>query len=1375
MSIDSETAEPSVLSDLSAAKRRLLAQRLSGSSNPRKRTEKIQPRPAADRTPISPDQYRVWLHASMQPDLPNYNEPITIEHRGSLALNLLEASFNRFLQRHEAWRTSFVIEHEEVLQVVHPELHVKLEMIDLSELPESECAAEAQRLTTQQALQPLRLTDAPLFRVLVLRLAADRHRLHLVLHHIIFDGISIRRTFIPELAAIYAALEAGVEPSLPEQRLQYCDYAAWRQQQLASGLMKSHVDYWRTVLAGELPVLRLPTGRPRPSIISHRGGTECFIIPRELTVALRELGQARGATLYMTLLAVFKVLLFRYSGQQDIIVGGAADARRLPELQGMMGYILDTFAVRSHPTPDLAFSAYLTQVKDAVLWALDAADVPFERVVQSIGVKPDLSHHPVFQNFFSLLPNVGEFPAGWDMPPMEVNVGAAKFDIYLEVDERPSHSAVRIVYSTDLFEADTIRRMAGHWLALLEAVCENPDCPLSDLRVLTPEEQETILGKWNATEAEFPRELVVHELFEEQARQTPETTAVLFEDASLSYAELNLRANRLAHYLRELGVGPDARVAICADRSLEMVVALLAILKAGGAYVPLDPSHPAERLGYMLEDSAPVVLLTQGDLIEIFSGLATNLPVIDLAATSSWGDQPATNPDRASLDLTPEHLAYVIYTSGSTGQPKGVMVKHGGVVNRLVWMQRAYRLSPADAVLQKTPFSFDVSVWEFFWTLSTGARLVIARPEGHKNPAYLWDAIRRNRITTAHFVPSMLQVFLEQAQTPESSTLMRVFSSGEALSAALVRRFQERLPGSVLYNLYGPTEATVDATAWTCPANMPGEVVPIGRPIANTRIYILDANRRPVPMGVAGELYIGGVQVARGYLNRPALTAERFLADPFASQAGARMYRTGDLGRWLPDGNIDYLGRNDFQVKVRGFRIELGEIEARLTKHPGVGDAVVIAREDTPGDTRLVAYYTSAANEAESGDLGAEALRSHISSTLPEYMVPAAYVRLDSLPLTSNGKLDRKALPPPTPSSLQKGFDPPVTEGEKRLAKIWAETLGIDHVSRGDNFVGLGGHSLLLVRLFARINKEFKSDLPITTIFDAQTLSALAKVLQDKVRISSLVPVQISGTKPPLFVAHSYLLYHALSGALGIDQPFYGLRELPDDENESIEERALRYVADMRRVQPNGPYRIAAWCAGGALAAEIARQVILAGEEVALLALFDSWLPGYKESLKSNRRAKSYPRALIDKWAHHKTKLADLSVAARARYFWGVFRRISRDARDEIYIQQWNNINRFYKWLSIPLPQFMCNATPQFFWAIQQFRVEPIPVRLTLIRASETGHIANASESLGWEKIADFGVDVLWAPGDHETMFQGNNLKITAELVGGMIDSTASA
>jgi amino acid adenylation domain-containing protein len=761
-------------------------------------------------------------------------------------------------------------------------------------------------------------------------------------------------------------------------------------------------------------------------------------------------------------------------------------------------------------------------------------------------------------------------------------------------------------------------------------------------------ERRQISYEWNHTEADFPSDKLIHQLIEEQVARTPDAPAVVFEAESISYAELNRLSNQLAHYLESLGVGPDTLVAVCCDRSVEMVVSLLAVIKAGGAYVPLDPSYPVDRLSYMLNDSSPVALLVQGRLAKLFASNGYRGKVVDITSDNPpWRGQSQVNPVAAGRGLSSSNLVYVIYTSGSTGKPKGVMIEHRSLVNRLVWMQDAYRLSSGDSVLQKTPFSFDVSVWEFFWPLTVGARLVMARPEGHKDPFYLVDAIDRYKITTLHFVPSMLQVFVDQADPSKCSSIARVIASGEALPAPLVRKFQQIFPHVALHNLYGPTETTVDVTAWICSPDPTMTNIPIGRPIANTRAYILNEHREPVAVGAVGELYIGGVGVARGYLNRPELTRERFLRDPFSAQDGDRIYRTGDLCRWRPDGAIEYLGRNDFQVKIRGFRIELGEIEARLAALSSVGQAVVIAREDTPGDQRLVAYIVP----ARGVQLQDRDIREPLTRALPEYMVPASFVLLDKIPTTVNGKLDRGALPAPSAQNLvprlamplalakptknkvsRNGFKPlgrdarcegayvpPTDTLEVELIEIWEQILGVTHIGIQDDFFQLGGHSLLAARMFAQIEEKLQKKLPFATLFRAATIEKLAQVIRAEgwtSHWSVLVPIQEHGTKPPLYLVHglrgNVLTFYGLRHHIPPDQPLYGIQAYGLGTNRaslvSIPQMAKHYIEEIRVLQPHGPYFLGGFSAGGLVAYEMARQLREAGDRVPFLALFDSYV-----------------------------------------------------------------------------------------------------------------------------------------------------------------------
>jgi arthrofactin-type cyclic lipopeptide synthetase C len=848
--------------------------------------------------------------------------------------------------------------------------------------------------------------------------------------------------------------------------------------------------YWKAQLAGIPERLELPSDRPQSAGRAIAAEFCQVKLNAEQSERLRLLGRNHQTTLEMTLLAALGVLLGYHSGQDDIVVGAPRTKRQERHSEECSGQIARSLAMRMRVPPEKRSVDLLEEVKRTVLEAYQHQEAPIERWVGDVSPERRPRTTPVFQVYFAFqdTSGVAKRMKRLAVEPAMRNEWPARFDLEVHAWEDESEIYIGWIYNCDLFDRWRIEQMGRHYLRVLEAIIDDPGRRIRDIDLLGEEERRQILEEWNRTEREIPV-ATLPELFEEQVRRMPEAVAVVYEEQALSYATLNARANRLAHRLRELGVKPDARVAVCVERSVEMVVALLATLKAGGAYVPLDPAYPRERLAYMLKDSAPVVLLTHEATGSVLSGQSPEIPVLNLDSPAPlWGAQSEHNPSRAQIEPDAQSLAYAIYTSGSTGLPKGAMNEHRGVVNRLIWMQQAYGLGERDSVLQKTPFSFDVSVWEFFWPVLVGARLVMARPGGHKDPSYLARIIRRQNITTLHFVPSMLQSFLEHDQASERRDLVRVICSGEVLPAALARRFYELLPETELHNLYGPTEAAVDVTAWRCQGDSIGAGISIGRPIANTQIYILKDHNQPAPIGGVGELHIGGVQVGRGYLNRPELTAERFLPDPFGWEPGARLYKTGDLGRWLPEGQIEFLGRNDFQVKIRGFRIELGEIEAKLAGYPEIREAVVIAHDDGRGGKRLSAYYTGA-------EIGAEALRSYLLSELPEYMAPAAYVYLESLPLTPNGKLDRSALPAPEGEAyVRRDYEPPMGATETLLAQIWADLLKLERVGRQDNFFELGGHSLLAVTAIERMRSE---GLPtdVYALFTAPTLRALAETV----------------------------------------------------------------------------------------------------------------------------------------------------------------------------------------------------------------------------------------------------------------------------------------
>ncbi|HVB37274.1 MAG TPA: amino acid adenylation domain-containing protein, partial [Vicinamibacterales bacterium] len=796
-----------------------------------------------------------------------------------------------------------------------------------------------------------------------------------------------------------------------------------------------------------------------------------------------------GVTLYMTLLAAFQAFLSRYTGQTDIACGSPIAGRRHREIEPAIGLFVNTLVLRTDVGGDPSFHDLVARVRSVVLDAHAHQDVPFDLVVEDLHPGRDLSRHPLFQSMFSLeRPAVPDSAfAGLRLRPLDVENRTAKFDVSLTLVDLNDSLHASLQFSTDLFDRDTAERMLEHYLVLAGSAVHAPGGPVSALALMTPDERRRVVEEWNLTGRTFPPAASLHAMIEAQARQTPSAIAVRFEETRLTYAELNGRANRLAHHLRTLGVGPDVVAGVFLERSADMVVALLAVLKAGGAYLPLDPDYPPDRLSFMVNESGAPVVITQ-------TPLQSRLPSTGAAIVCLDRDAAAIDrgPDRdPAVDVHGSHLAYVIYTSGSTGRPKGAMIPHEAIVNRIQWMQAAYALTAADRVLQKTPFSFDVSVWEFFWPLAVGAELVVARPGGHRDSRYLARLIETAGVTTLHFVPSMLDLFLQEPGLETSCrSLRRVFSSGEALTPDLQSRFFARLHAE-LHNLYGPTEAAVDVTSWACEPATQRATVPIGRPIANIQTYVLDGRLAPVPVGVPGELFLGGIGLARGYLHRPDLTAERFIADP-VGRPGSRLYRTGDLVRWQGDGAIEYLGRLDHQVKIRGFRIELGEIEASLMQHAAVRQAVVIARDEASGHRRLVAYVVPAGETPVAADL-----QRHLRATLPEYMVPSAFVTLDELPLTTSGKIDRLALPAPEPART--GADDaaltPRTPIEATLADIWRAVLARPVIGRHDNFFELGGDSILSVQVASRARTAGLAVTP-RLLFQHQTIAELAGTLE---------------------------------------------------------------------------------------------------------------------------------------------------------------------------------------------------------------------------------------------------------------------------------------
>ncbi|HEX2090929.1 MAG TPA: amino acid adenylation domain-containing protein [Longimicrobiaceae bacterium] len=1061
--------------------------------------------------PLSYAQERLWFLDALQPGSAAYNIPLALRVSGALDADTLARCFGEVVRRHEALRTVFGSVEGRPVQTVRPAAPWTLELDDVSGLPADEREAAARRIAGTEAAAPFDLSTGPLLRTRLVRLAADDHLLVVVMHHIVGDGWSAG-VLVRELGALYPALRAGERSPLAPLPTQYADWAIHQREWLRSETVERQLGYWRARLTG-VPTLDLPADRPRPPVQSFRGATHRFEVPAETAEGIRSLARAEGATLFMALLAGWKLLLSRYSGQHDVAVGTPVSNRDGAEVAGLVGLFVNTLVLRTEIDPAAGFRELLARVRAAGLEAYAHQELPFEKLVEEIQPERDLSRNPLFQVMFGVQ-NTSLEPVSADgitLVPATLDSGTAKLDLTLFVWERAGGGlSATLEYATDLFDAATAERMATHYTATLRAVAADPDGRVAAVDFLSAAERQQLVSGWNATEAELPGDRPVHALVAGQAARTPDAVAVACGAGSLTYAELEARSNRLARCLRVRGVGTETRVGLYLERGVEMVVGMLGVHRAGGAYVPLDPGYPRERLEYMLRDSGATVLLTQ-------SSLAGNLPAEGIATVRVDADRDAIARESAeALDLpvSPDGLAYLIYTSGSTGRPKGVMNTHRALVNLLESMRREVGTGPDDVLLAVTPLSFDIAALEVFLPLVSGSRLVVATRETVSDGAKLLGEMAATGVTVMQATPATWYLLLGAGW--EGDGRLKILCGGEALPPELAGELLRR--GSAAWNVYGPTETTIWSTAERLRAA--GTPVSVGRPLANTRVYVLDGELNPVPVGVPGTLHIGGAGLARGYHGRADLTAERFLPDPFAPEAGARVYDTGDLARFRADGRIEVLGRADQQVKVRGFRIELGEIEAALEAHPALARVAVAATSAGVGEKRLVAYLVPANGSAPP----AAGLRAWLRERLPEYMVPSLFVTLDTLPLTPNGKVDRRALPAPTPDPGETaGYVAPRTPTEEVLAGVWAETLGVERVGVHDNFFDLGGHSLLGAQLIARTRDATGAELPLRTLFDAATVARFAERVDEALRGARgtvrppLLPVARGGELPLSF------------------------------------------------------------------------------------------------------------------------------------------------------------------------------------------------------------------------------------------------------------------
>ncbi|WP_420129160.1 amino acid adenylation domain-containing protein [Longimicrobium sp.] len=1048
--------------------------------------------------PTSFAQERLWFIDRLEPGSALYNISVAWRLDGALDPAALERALGEIVRRHEALRTVFVEVGGSPVQVIAPFSGFALPVEDVSGLGDADRKPAVRRRAEEEASRPFDLAVGPLFRAALLRVGAREHVLLLTMHHIVSDGWSMGVLY-RELSALYEAYGDGHESPLPDVGVQYADYAVSQREQLTGEVLDRQLAYWREQLAGAPELLELPTDHPRPAAQTFRGAHERIELPLDLLERLQALARGEGATLYMVLLAAFQVLLSKYSGSDDIVVGSPIAGRTKREIEETIGFFVNTVVLRTDLAGDPSFREVLRRAREATLDAYEHQEVPFEKLVAELEPERSVSHTPLFQVMFAQQNAVEQ---GLALPGLEVSEAgsepaSAKFDLFLTARATDQGLRVGLNYSTDLFERGTVERMLGHLGRVLEQAAANADVPLSELELVGEAERALVLEAWNRTETEYPADRCIHQLFEAQAARTPEGVAVRFEAESLTYGELNEGANRLAHHLIRRGVGPEVRVGICLERGLEMIVSILAVLKAGGAYVPMDPAYPADRLAFTLSDAGVPIVLAQ-EKVRALLALPDGVELISLdAARAQIAAESAENPRGGA---TPDSLAYVIYTSGSTGTPKGALIEHRNVARLFSATDAWFGFGADDVWTLFHSYAFDFSVWEIWGALLYGGRLVVVPVSVSRDPEAFHALVQREGVTVLNQTPSAFRQFMAvDAERGGDLALRNVIFGGEALEPASVREWVERRGADTprLVNMYGITETTVHVTYRVLSREdvFGGSGSPIGRAIPDLRLYVLDPARRPVPIGVPGELYVGGAGVARGYLNRPELTAARFVDDPFAP---GRLYRSGDRVRWLADGTLEYLGRLDEQVKIRGFRIELGEIEAALRQSPGVRDCTVVVREDAPGDRRLVAYVV--------GDAEAEALRAHVRLSLPEYMVPAAFGFLEALPLTANGKLDRKALPAPE-LALAEGYVAPRTPAEEVLARIWAEVLDVERVGANDNFFDLGGHSFLVPQVVSRVRELLDVEMPLWALFEHRTVEALARVVGGAGEVAVAGPV----------------------------------------------------------------------------------------------------------------------------------------------------------------------------------------------------------------------------------------------------------------------------
>jgi len=1293
--------------------------------------------------PLTYAQRQLWLRTKLDPENTFYNISWPIRLAGELSSEALERSIDEIVRRHESLRTTIVAAQGEPRQMIAERLEISLPLTNLDQPDIQDPEAEAGAIAAQEARQPFNLASGPLIRARLIRLRPGEHILQLTLHRIIFDDCS-RGIFERELAVYYQAFRGQRPASLPEPAVQYREHALWEHEYFEDGRADKDLTHWTQRLEGAPATIELPADRSRPLQTSY-GATKPIAFSEELSNQLASFSREHAVRLFTTLLAGFAALLARYTGQHDIVIGTSAANRNRPGTEGTIGYFANSLVLRTDLSGDPYFRQIVARVSETELEAYAHQELPFEKLVEELNPARDRGRHPLFQVMFSL---ANASPQTTEAPQLDLSVS---------LHETPQGLRGRVEYNTALFDGETVERMAAHYVMLLESAIRNPELRLSELPLLTPSERTKILAGWNTTKQEHPQDAYLPNLVRPFVQYTPRRTAVMSGRDEITYAELDQRTNRLARYLRGRGVGPGVLVGVLLPRSIDMVVALLAILKAGGAYVPLEPTHPKDRIAFILEDTQVSILVTQRAISEVLPMHGARRVYLD----ADWNDIASEQASEPPQTAQPDDLAYVIFTSGSTGVPKGVEISHRNLVNFLKSMQREPGFDSSDTLLAVTTLAFDISGLELYLPLVSGGKVVVASREEAVQADKLKLLMERSQATVMQATPATWRMLIESGWKGHSQ--LKTLCGGEALTGDLASELLSRC--RELWNMYGPTETTVWSSIFKVESAMTG-VAPIGRPIANTQFYILDDNRRLLAAGVAGELYIGGLGVARGYLNRSELTAEKFLPDPFCEHG--RIYRTGDRAKFLADGTVQFLGRTDDQIKLRGYRIEPGEIEAVLAQHSSVAGCAVALRGET-GNPQLIAYVVFGQSRAASN----VELRNHLGERLPDYMIPSAFVRLDSLPLNASGKTDRNALPPPGPKDLCiSGGAGPRDDFETALLAMWRQLLGIQHCGVSDNFFELGGHSLQLVRLSALIENEFSRSIPLAFLFESATIEKIATFLRDSSSDKSgfFLPFNDTGSGPAFFCVHTLvgdaIGFRHLARLLSPHQRFYGIQVPPQFKTpefaKSVETIAERYVAELLAFEPVGPYILGGWSAGVSIALEMAQQLEARGHQVALLVSVDAvpantgggshpMTPQYIRQLLRN-----VPRWVVDElaptlyWAHFSRRV----LRNCKRVIESIRMRFARMDYVESQVRLFVRAAEFSE------------STKTFMEALaltlSKYVPKPYSGRVLLFKSrTEPLLIAPEIESR-WKKIAD-RLEVFQVHGNHFSMMDPRNVEQLAQ------------